>query len=248
MPYFFSVRQRNTDMPDEAGRNRLVDARARKTMKLGPNDQWVQAVDPFAPVVNPMAVEPDIQATLTAHGYIPDASREADVDALVTFVAAQTGSNYAGGQSDRIAMLSTYNTAAPPTVPVTVEEGKKIFESSGCIACHYVRTKNIPGDPMSLPPDAGKGGIAGPELTWTGSRHSVEWLVKHYENPQAFVPGSIMPIFPFSDSQRKALSLYDQSLRGFNTAAKPVSAKQDMPSDVLLKQGAQTPDIRYMTR
>jgi cbb3-type cytochrome oxidase cytochrome c subunit len=248
MPYFFSVRQRNTDLPDEESRNRLVDARARHTMKLGPDDRWALGVSKLAPTVTPADLESDIQETVANHGYIADASKRDDVDALVTFVSAQTGLNYSEGQADRIAIVSDYNKLAPPAVPVTLKEGKRLFETSGCPACHYIRTKNLAGDPMTLPTDAGKGGIAGPELTSIGSRHSLEWLVKHYENPQAFVPGSIMPIFPFSDSQRKALALYDQSLLGFNPAAKPVSARQDMPSEFLRKSGALTPEIRYMER
>ena len=86
------------------------------------------------------------------------------------------------------------------------------------------------------------------ELTWEGARHSTQWLVEHYKNPQSFVPGSIMPIFPFSDSQRKALSMYDQSLMPSNPGARPVSTDQDMPNDQLTKAGATTPDLRYMTR
>ena len=79
--------------------------------------------------------------------------------------------------------------------------------SPAATACHYI------GNPdkahQTGDPKFGKGGVAGPELSWEGTRHSQKWMVEHYKNPQAFVPGSIMPIFPFSDSQRAALSLYD---------------------------------------
>ena len=55
-------------------------------------------------------------------------------------------------------------------------------------------------------------------------------MVEHYKNPQAFVPGSIMPIFPFSNSQRAALSLYDGAQRPSKSTARPVSPDQDLPA------------------
>jgi hypothetical protein len=57
-----------------------------------------------------------------------------------------------------------------------------------------------------------------------------------------------MPIFPFSDSQRKALALFDQSEMPDNPGARNVTADQDMPTSDLAKAGAQTPDVRYMVR
>ena len=223
MPYFFAYRKHNTDDPDRLGD--IVDARS----------QTIQE----AQIENP-----DVRTSLAAHGYVPDAAAQSDVDALVTFVISQTGNNYAASQSSRMTEIATYNTTDPAAVEVTVESGKKLFEESGCYACHYVGDPDFKGDPLTDP--AGKGGVAGPQLTWEGSRHSTQWLVGHYENPQGFVPTSIMPIFPFSDSQRKALSLYDQSLRA--TGTKTVDAVQDMPTAQLKARGAQTPDIATMTR
>ena len=98
--------------------------------------------------------------------------------------------------------------------------------------------QHVTGDPKF-----GQGGIFGPELSWEGSRHSQEWLVAHYKNPQEFVPGSIMPIFPFSDSQRAALSLYDAA--NMPAGGRPVSADQDLPNAAQQQGGAQVPDVRY---
>ena len=217
MPYFFAVRKTNTDDPDPSHVDDIVDPRSLTT-----------AVAPVA-VKDSGDYNPDIAETLRQHGYIPDASRQADVDALVTFVASQTGQNYADSQASRFTTIASYNIARPPDVAVTASVGKQIFEQSGCYACHYIGDPNRPhqtGDPKY-----GQGGVAGPELSWEGTRHSQQWMIEHYKNPQAFVPGSIMPIFPFSDSQRAALSAYDGAQRPAKANARPVSPDQDMPPD-----------------
>ncbi len=228
MPYFFAVRETNTDLPPGGvvgspnAASEVVDPRADPT-----HPDHVTA----APVVQEGTTQynEDIATTLHQHGYIPDASRQADVDALVTFVASQTGQNYASSQSSRFTTIAAYNIARPADVPVTAAQGKTLFEASGCYSCHYIGDPNhahITGDIKY-----GKGGVAGPELSWEGTRHSQKWLVEHYKNPQAFVPGSIMPIFPFSDSQRAALSAYDASLRPAKAGAHIVSPDQDLPKD-----------------
>ena len=221
MPYFFAVRKTNTDDPDPAHITDIVDQRS-KTTTVAP-----VALDPGKGAPNP-DYEENIASTLREHGYIADASRQADVDALVTFVTSQTGQNYADSQSSRFSTIAAYNIARPADVTVSAAVGKQIFEQSGCYACHYI------GDPnhahQTGDPKFGKGGVAGPELSWEGTRHSQKWMAEHYKNPQAFVPGSIMPIFPFSDSQCAALSLYDGAQRPAKASARPVSPDQDLPA------------------
>jgi cbb3-type cytochrome oxidase cytochrome c subunit len=168
------------------------------------------------------------------------------VDALVTFVISQTGQNFADSQASRFTTIAAYNKSVPADVQVTAAEGKKLFETSGCYSCHYIGDPNrahVTGDPRF-----GKGGIVGPELSWEGARHSKQWLLAHYANPQAFVPGSIMPIFPFSNSQRAALSLYDAAQMPDAPGARPVSPDQDLTTDQQTKLGEQNNEIRYMTR
>lgn len=222
MPYFFALRERNTD--DPVHQSEVVDKRVKG--------------------IRPAEVSEEIAETLHKHGYVPNADRQEDVDALVTFVVSQTGQNFAASQSSRFATVSAYNQTGPADVPVTAAAGKRLFEQSGCYACHYIAPdadkKHETGDPRY-----GKGGVIGPELSWEGTRHSQQWMIAHYENPQAFVPGSIMPIFPLSNSQRAALSLYDGSQKPKDRQNVTVSPAQDMPSAAQKRQGAQTPDIRY---
>lgn len=232
MPYFFSYRLHNTDGGTEgAEREEIVDARAQALL----NNNQVATID-----------NDDTRDSLKAHGYIPDAKMQSDVDALVTFVAAQTGGNYAQSAADRIEGISAYNASKPLEVPVTVDEGKQLFQTSGCYACHHIGDPAYKGRPELDP--SGKGGFSGPILNGVGSRHSLEYLIAHYEHPQDFVPGSIMPEFPFSNSQRAALSMYDQSLKPANTAARQVSPDQDMPQGALKAHGAQTATAGYMVR
>jgi len=219
MPYFFAVRKTNTE--DPAYLNEIVDPRSKTTQMAPVAVKGSQDYDEGVEGV------PNIADTLRQHGYIPDASRQADVDALVTFVDSQTGQNYADSQASRFTTIAAYNIARPANVAVSAAVGKQIFEQSGCYACHYIGSPDKPhitGDPKF-----GKGGVAGPELSWEGTRHSQKWMMEHYKNPQAFVPGSIMPIFPFSDSQRAALSLYDGAQRPSKSTARPVSPDQDLP-------------------
>ena len=231
MPYFFSYREHNTDGGTTAAqRENVVDARAPETAKNHPAD----------------ITDPEARESLEKHGYVADAHLQADVNALVTFVAAQTGGNYAQSAADRIEGISAYNQSKPLEVPVTVDEGKRLFETSGCYACHHIGDPNYKGPPELDP--KGKGGFSGPILNGVGSRHSLEYLIAHYEHPQDFVPGSIMPEFPFSNSQRQALSLYDQSLKSTSPGARAVSPEQDMPLGTLKKSGAQTAAPGYMVR
>ena len=228
MPYFFSAHER---IPGQEPGDDVADPRATQAHQN--NDSGVAQLDGPG--------EDDIRTTLKDHSFVPLKSRQADVDALVTFVASQTGLNYSISPSQRFSNIAGYNLSNPPDVPVTVGEGKTLFAQSGCYACHYIGTPDKPhvtGDPQY-----GKGGIFGPELSWEGGRHSQEWLVAHYKNPQQFVPGSIMPIFPFSDSQRAALSRYDATSR--SAGGRPVSADQDMPNPAQQQGGSQVPDVRY---
>jgi len=223
MPYFFSQKVYAGTVGSK-NVNYVMDSLGKKT--------------PASDVPVGVVQSDDTRATLLDHGYIPDARRQADVDALVTFICAQTGLNYAQDRSTRLTRLTNYNVSPPDTVPVTTGEGKILFEQSGCYSCHYL------GDPNNV--KNGHGGYAGPNLSWEGSRHSRQWIDDHYLNPQAFVPKSVMPVFPFSDSQRAALTLYDTTM--IPKGGKQVSPDQDEPSLALKNDDIVIPQPRYMTR
>lgn len=77
--------------------------------------------------------------------------------------------------------------------------GRELFEELGCIGCHKLH---------------GAGAAIGPELDKVGAKRSPEWLIKHFRNPAAVVPGSAMPPLKASDEDIEALTIYMLSLTG----------------------------------
>src|ERR1051326_342431 len=57
----------------------------------------------------------------------------------------------------------------------TLALGKKVYDKNGCATCHTI---------------AGKGGMAGPDLTHTGDAHTAQWLSDQVANPKAHNPNS----------------------------------------------------------
>ncbi len=73
---------------------------------------------------------------------------------------------------------------APPSgVALTAAErlhvGALLFRQQNCVGCHRLQ---------------GEGGRVGPDLSEEGDRgRSNAWMIGHFKNPGAFVPGSLMP-------------------------------------------------------
>jgi ubiquinol-cytochrome c reductase cytochrome b subunit len=60
----------------------------------------------------------------------------------------------------------------------------------------------------------GEGGAVGPDLSFVGdSRSERDWHVRHFKDPQAVSPGSIMPKFPLSDRDLHDLTSFMLSLK-----------------------------------
>jgi len=79
--------------------------------------------------------------------------------------------------------------------------GKTLYRQEGCFTCHRLD---------------GEGTKVGPDLTIEGTRgRSAAWLIGHFKNPPAYVPGSIMPSFKnLTDEQLDALTAFLESQRG----------------------------------
>lgn len=77
--------------------------------------------------------------------------------------------------------------------------GYRLFNQSGCRACHSVG--NV-------------GGNAGPDLTLVGFRRSREWLDTWLRDPRAWKHDTLMPDFKLSAADRQALVEYLSSLKG----------------------------------
>ena len=87
--------------------------------------------------------------------------------------------------------------AQPPQLEL-IKYGKTLYKQEGCFMCHRLN---------------GEGGRVGPDLTTEGTRgRTQEWLIGHFKNPPAYVPGSIMPPFKnLTDEQLKALTAFLQN-------------------------------------
>lgn len=94
----------------------------------------------------------------------------------------------------------TLVAAVPPATggKVSVTEGRKLYEKLGCTSCHSIR---------------GVGGKVGPPLDGVGKRHTRDWLIQHFKDPQKMSPGSVMPKYDYlNDKQLNELTDYMESL------------------------------------
>jgi ubiquinol-cytochrome c reductase cytochrome b subunit len=74
-------------------------------------------------------------------------------------------------------------------------QGAAIYEKNNCGMCHVVN---------------GAGENLGPPLNGVGGRRDPAWLAGHFRDPQAFVPESTMPPYPFDDDEMESdRRLYD---------------------------------------
>jgi ubiquinol-cytochrome c reductase cytochrome b subunit len=78
------------------------------------------------------------------------------------------------------------------------ERGKALYQQLGCVGCHRIN---------------GMGGAVGPDLSYVGDARDRDWLIRHFRDPQAVVPGSVMPRFNASDEDLDALTAYMLTLK-----------------------------------
>jgi len=77
--------------------------------------------------------------------------------------------------------------------------GQRLYQELNCSGCHII---------------SGIGGTTGPDLTRVGSRRDRAWLIGHFRDPKAYVPGSAMPSFGhLSEQQLNDLTDYMVSLK-----------------------------------
>jgi ubiquinol-cytochrome c reductase cytochrome b subunit len=78
------------------------------------------------------------------------------------------------------------------------DHGKILYEQLGCVGCHRIR---------------GVGRAVGPDLSYVGDARDRDWLIRHFKDPQAVVPGSIMPSVNAPQEDLDALTAYMLSLK-----------------------------------
>jgi ubiquinol-cytochrome c reductase cytochrome b subunit len=88
-------------------------------------------------------------------------------------------------------------------VDPAVARGKAVYARFGCAGCHRIH---------------GEGGAVGPDLSYVGTtRPEREWHLKHFHDPQAVSPGSIMPKLPLNDEELNDLTSYMLALQRATT-------------------------------
>jgi mono/diheme cytochrome c family protein len=95
--------------------------------------------------------------------------------------AASASTNQVAGSASSAASPAKPESGQPSaTAPADdVQEGRGLFASVGCVACHKIE---------------GKGGVAGPDLSNEGkSGRSSQWLITQITNPHKHDPSTIMP-------------------------------------------------------
>jgi len=103
-------------------------------------------------------------------------------------------------------------TAALPAAPApappaaSVQAGKELFQTNGCVACHII---------------GGKGGSVGPDLSNEGVRgRTREWIITQIQNSKSHDQRSVMPSFAFlGDAKIGNLADYMLSLQTAGVAA-----------------------------
>jgi mono/diheme cytochrome c family protein len=139
-------------------------------------------------------------------GMPPQKFDEPDLEAITLFLLSQNGQSVSGYY------------ASMKVIP-NVLEGRRLFLQKGCFSCHSV---------------GGQGGKIGPNLDDVSLRRSPDWIMKHFRDPQAVTPGSVMPKFGFSEIQIRALTefvlhLRDQQIAlSLPTLLKPVERGQEV--------------------
>ncbi|MBI4499337.1 MAG: cytochrome c [Chloroflexi bacterium] len=112
-------------------------------------------------------------------------------------------------------VLSWFSLSGQPPSPVLVaraaaaatsfslgnaspERGKRLFQEQSCLACHRLQ---------------GRGGAVAPDLWGVANRRDAAWIFRHFQDPQAVSPGTLMPRFPLSDGEFLDLTAYLLTLR-----------------------------------
>ena len=124
-------------------------------------------------------------AVTPGSGMPPQKLSGPDLEAITLFMLSQTGESVPGFY------------ASMKVIP-SVGEGQRLFQQKGCIGCHSI---------------GGKGGKIGPALDDVGLRRSSEWMIRHFRDPQAVSPGTVMPRFGFTEAEARALTEFLEHLR-----------------------------------
>jgi mono/diheme cytochrome c family protein len=144
------------------------------------------------------------QVTLMPNLHLP----EEDVVDLAIFLKSLKGRSLAEDPLSYRKRLKDFAAARPPEIVASVEAGQKLVEGRGCLGCHKIGKVD--------------GGNA-PDLGHVGLLRDARYVEAHLADPRAHTPGSNMPNFWLSATERTAIATYLGSLTGY---ARPADPKQ----------------------
>jgi mono/diheme cytochrome c family protein len=124
--------------------------------------------------------------------------------ALATFLKAQKGKSWAEDAIAHRKHTKAFAAAKPPEAEVSAETGKKLVDARGCTGCHKLGTVD--------------GGLAA-DLSYLGQVRDAKYVDDHLADPRAHSPGSNMPNFWLSATERKAMATYLTTLGGYSPPA-----------------------------
>jgi len=93
--------------------------------------------------------------------------------------------------------LNPRNASALANAPDFAVDGAMVYQGNRCGSCHVVN---------------GVGMKVGPPLNGLAKRRAGSWVERHFEEPQALSPGSIMPPYRFSRQDLRNITQYLMAL------------------------------------
>jgi ubiquinol-cytochrome c reductase cytochrome b subunit len=93
--------------------------------------------------------------------------------------------------------LNPHNASALENAPAFAVDGAMVYQASRCGSCHVVN---------------GVGMKVGPPLNGVAKRRTQSWVERHFAEPQALSPGTIMPPYRFGHQELQNITQYLMSL------------------------------------
>lgn len=131
---------------------------------------------------------------------------EEDRVALVTFLKSLRGRTLVEDPITVRVETMRWKEQRPEEVPVTVEAGKEAVRKRACAACHRLE---------------GSDGSLAPDLRFVGKIRDAAYIAEHLADPRKHTPGSNMPSFWMSSSERSAIATYLVTLVDVTVPATP---------------------------
>jgi ubiquinol-cytochrome c reductase cytochrome b subunit len=89
--------------------------------------------------------------------------------------------------------LNPRNAEALQSAPDFAVQGALVYQNNGCGGCHQIN---------------GVGMKIGPPLNGLSRRRAKDWVERHFADPQALSPGSMMPSYKFSPTDMQRIVAY----------------------------------------